>query len=378
MPHSPKKRAKRQKISNQLDQENSLTDQIPTSNTTIMSITNATNSATINLNQLSNPTNMPGNQHIQASSSNQIDQEISLTDQIPLLTTNTTSSITATNLATINSNQTSNETNMPKNQPTQTSDLNLIGNVDSHSTISINPTATTNNNSPPHPTNFIQISDQEPTIVQQSLDTPPNTNNASSPTNFTNTPSSTSIPTTTSNNYQSQPTNQFLQASNMEPTIVQTPLEIPANINNTSSSPNTNNSPPTLPETTIITAKSPTTTNSCATPQETILSAQPNPNSTVPAEPESAASANMAIDNSNHAITQVQTVISANTVNEDSSQSAGQINAPCDLTLTAPAPTSPQCSNWVTATDPHANQLTVYAITNPGIVAITTQTKNPG
>ena len=147
-----------------------------------MSITNATNSATINLNQLSNPTNMPGNQPTQASSSNQIDQEISLTDQIPLLTTNTTSSITATNLATINRNQISNATNMPGNQTTSTSDLNLIWNVDIHSTISINPIATTNNNSPTHPTTFIQISDQEQTIVQQSFDTSPNTNNTSSPT----------------------------------------------------------------------------------------------------------------------------------------------------------------------------------------------------
>ena len=117
--------------------------------------------------------------------SNQIDQEISLTDQIPLLTTNTTSSITATNLATINRNQISNATNMPGNQPTQASDPNLIGNVDIHSTISINPIATTRNNSPTHPTTFIQISDKEETIVQQSLDTSPNTNNASSPTNLT-------------------------------------------------------------------------------------------------------------------------------------------------------------------------------------------------
>ena len=67
----------------------------------------------------------------------------------------------------------------------------------------------------------------------------------------------------------------------------------------------------------------------------------------------------MATDNSNHAITQVQTVTSANTVNKDPSQLADQITAPCDLSLKAPAPTSPQYSNWVTSTDPNANQLTI-------------------
>ena len=44
MPHSPKNRAKRRKISHLIDQANSFTDQITTSN--------------ININQLSNPTNM--------------------------------------------------------------------------------------------------------------------------------------------------------------------------------------------------------------------------------------------------------------------------------------------------------------------------------
>ena len=59
MPHSPKNRAKRQKISNLIDQKNFLTDQILTSNTNIISITNSTTNSAININQLSNPTNMP-------------------------------------------------------------------------------------------------------------------------------------------------------------------------------------------------------------------------------------------------------------------------------------------------------------------------------
>ena len=227
MPHSPKNRAKRQKISNLIDQENFLTDQIITSNTNIISITNLTTNSAIIINQLSNPTNMPGNQHIQASNSNQIDQAIFLSDHIPLLTTTTTSSITATNLATTNSHQITNETNM-------------------------------------HPINhFLRASNMEPTIVQTTLETPANLNNTSSLPNSNQIDQAISItdhislPTTTTTSNISatnltttnshQLTNEInmqpfshLQASNMEPTIVQPTLEILVNLNNNSSLPNSN------------------------------------------------------------------------------------------------------------------------------------------
>ena len=387
MPHSPKNRAKRQKISNLIDQVNSFTDQITTSNA--------------NSSQIYTPINMLDNK----PNSNLNDQVNSITDLNSFPTTTITTNNSAT-LTTINSHQHTNEITIPPlSQNSNLSDqVNSItdlisfptttirrkkkkkkneilaknANVTKTTTTTITPNvpATSTNTSHQH-TNEINIppinhpisaSNMETTTNIQPIpetivsfpnnsltnsnpinQTISNNDHISSPTTTT-TPNTPDLNLTTHNNHQTtnpanmQPTNHTLQAPNKETNYLQTTPTTTPSINNTSPPLQTNNSTTALPENFTTTANSPTTANSCASPQETIPNAQLNSTSTVPAEPESAAPVIMAYDYS----TQLQTVISAATANADISQPADQINAPCDLMPTAPAPTSPPCSNWIT------------------------------